>query len=266
MDSRIAPTGNTAHGRPGPGPVTPETGQPQAHYQGRSVEPVESDEEMPQLEAIPRRTNAAQGSTASQRKKAAQGSAALQWRPVQKQQTLWDRLLVEHVPDNLGALGLTNALMLHSKIMNSSPLTCLRLSFSEQPFADCLENTVKHWLQSWTLRHELWCSHDQLTIASLWLTRLWEHYKANPGEPTHAQLDAWARDFEQTQLAQLRPHLDFIHRHGTVLRQLFSRNQNRLTSLNNTHLAYVMALQLPEWREMIEKHTGEAPPEPSWKF
>ncbi|MCY4471400.1 MAG: hypothetical protein OXC07_01070 [Kistimonas sp.] len=137
--------------------------------------------------------------------------------------------------------------------------------------------------------------------AALWMLRLWACWKAadfgpvSPSLPSQAQREASAQLFLEKDIPMLDAHLAFVKQHRGVLRQLFAdrlchrcengehlsflvtspdfaqmrlrtlfnsrHNLSGLSNLDNTDLAYFLALQHPWLREEMESATGARLPE-----
>ena len=79
-------------------------------------------------------------------------------------------------------------------------------------------------------RREHWCDYsrryqgiadEQAAIASLWMHRLFTHWKTSNFHLTDTEIEAFAQKFTATELKQLQCHLTYIAQHRTALRELF---------------------------------------------
>ena len=177
-----------------------------------------------------------------------------------------------------------------------------RLASSPSIFFHCLQTLTRPRREDRRSFEDIYrnITDSEATMTALWAVRLWQCWQTSGFQPLQpGQLTACMKQFIETDAPRLEQHLMFIKQHRGALRWLFVRTSRRyslltageylcsntftigkksedlslffshhpasgLRHLDNTDLAYFLALGDPQWRDRIKEQTGAPVPDVSW--
>ena len=218
---------------------------------------------------------------------------------VPDQRLVWRRMLLDQLPQVLRSLHLEAplTLLLFQLFHKETPDNAAAfLDAGKASFFHCLCLLARARREERGGYSATWqtIGDTEAALAARWAVRLWSVWKAADYRPLQVdRLRELARAFVNQDVPRLQRHLNFIARHRSVLRQFFGRwchldensagfrsftfspefadmwhpplfedyhPRSGLTNLDNTDLAYFMALRSTRFRREVTAATGNPPP------